>query len=133
MSFVSLLTLACSYSLRSPALQQQPALHVVRRALPPVARAGEGVSLAVDDEGTPIWDLRVATATDTDAISRLSKGLLPSDVVTALMSSGHCLVGESGGKMVSAALVHSFNTLKDKEKGLDGGLVQSIELVSVLA
>ncbi|KAL3922944.1 MAG: hypothetical protein SGPRY_004379 [Prymnesium sp.] len=83
-------------------------------------------------KGAPIWDLRVATATDVDEISRLSKNMLPPDVVSALVSTGYCLVGESGGKMVSAALVHVFSTLKDKSKGLEGGLEQSADLISVL-
>lgn len=54
----------------------------------------------------------MATATDVDEISRLSKSLLPPDVVSALVSSGFCVVGEASGKLVTAALVHVFSSLK---------------------
>jgi len=97
------------------------------------ARAQEGLNLATDIKGKAVWNLRKANDADAAKLSKLSGGVYPNEILLPLLSSGHCLVGESNGQLVSAALVHTFKGLKDQEKGVSGGLDERADLISVLA
>jgi len=98
-----------------------------------VARTDDKLKLALDIKGKPIWDLRVAANSDASALSEIAKGMYPEEILSPLVSSGYCIVGESGGQVVSAALVHAFKGLVDKSKGVDGGIEEHADLLSVLA
>jgi len=102
------------------------------RAGMPAMRVQEGIKLATDIKGNPIWDLRVATGDDAAAIAKLTGGRYTSDVLAPLLSGKTCIVGESGNEIVTAALVTTYKGVKSKEKGLAGGLEDRAELLSVV-
>jgi hypothetical protein len=114
------------------------------------------LKLAVDIKGNPVWDLRVATADDAEAISKLTGGRYTTDVLAPLLSSKTCIVGESGNQLVTAALVTAYkgalqswcrcvyvrkllkacpilfpSGVRSKEQGVAGGLEDRAELLSV--
>lgn len=98
-----------------------------------VARANNEVKLATDIKGAVVWDLRTAKVDDIDEISAMAGARIPKEILATLISGGFCMVGESGGQLISASLVHTFNFLKDKAKGLAGGLDQGADIVAILA
>lgn len=71
----------------------------------PVMRAGQEVKFATNIKGALVWDLRTAKAADVGAIRGLSGDLYPEEVLSSLVATEHTIVGESGGAVVSAALV----------------------------
>jgi len=126
--FGALLSTAATFQ-----LPYSPAHVATRTARSSVlARTEEGIKLELDLKGNPVWDLRIAVAEDSDGISALSDGVYSQEVVSTLVSSGMCLVGESQGKVITAALVHTFKELKNPSAGINGGLDQHAELLTVL-
>lgn len=90
----------------------QPALptNVARPRAGTITARAQAQKLATNMKGAPVWDLRVAGEGDAASISALSEGLYPEAVVSQLVGAGDCVVGESGGNVVSAALAHSTGT-----------------------
>lgn len=74
----------------------------------PEMRAQTGLKLATDIKGNLAWDLRIAGAGDAANIAALTGGKYPSEVCASLLAGGNCVVGESGGTLVTAALVTAF-------------------------
>lgn len=78
------------------------------------------------------WELRVAAAQDVDQIASIAK--LPTGVVTSFVNCKSCCVATTlDGDIMAAALVNVFKRVKDKEKGVSGGLENNGELLKVAA
>lgn len=74
------------------------------RLAAPIMRQQE-LKLATNMKGAPVWDLRVASADDVGEIRELLGNAYPTEVLLSLVAMGHSVVGESGGTVVSSALV----------------------------
>lgn len=91
-------------------------------------RADVGVTMAKDIKGKAVWDLRLAAASDSEAIAELCGAGYTKELVNPLVQGGLCVVGESGRSLVSAALVHTFKGVRE-----NGAIDENAEILSVIA